>query len=207
MWSITGDIGAVEAGPSRDAVVQPTTIGSGAVQAKHLILPLEGRSQLIVRAGAPVVSHIETAPGGGNVSVGDLTLPVGAEMTVFAVGYDRKGNYAGELPATWRAIGGVGSVITAGLSSQATFTALAPGVGHIVAEPLVALATCTGDITVSDGSQASTLGASCGNGVAEAGEACDGADVRGETCMARLAAMRDARASRRRIVLAERSAR
>ena len=153
-WELRGGIGVLPVGPSSDTMLELTSIGTGQLVAHHDVLPDDVTGNLVVSAGEPVVTRVETTPGGTGTPVTGTTVTAGAMMTVYAIGYDAKGNYAGDVPVTWSVTGGTGAMNPTGPSAQSTFHALAIGIGQIYAEPSAALAGHTEDITVVGGALA-----------------------------------------------------
>lgn len=104
---------------------------------------------------------VRSAPNGGGIEVGSVSLTADDSLIVYAAGYDIGGAYISDVSVNWTLSGGLSSNPPSGTGSAFTFrptTASASGTtGLIQANHSTALDDATGTITVRPGVPANAL--------------------------------------------------
>ncbi len=130
-WTVTGGIGDLSQATGSSTTFDPTTVGSGQIQAIHGGGASDATGVISVTAGALSIIRIRSAGAGGGTLVGPATLTTDQNQPVYAAGYDANGNFVGDQAVTWSVVGGIGAVAPVGPSTSAVFNPTTVGTGTV----------------------------------------------------------------------------
>jgi hypothetical protein len=150
IWSTTGTLDPVAAAGVTFTFAPSTSPASGTIVADHPAARDDTTGTIVVTQGDLDHLLVRTAPGGGGVELGDTVLTAGDTLTLHAAGYDRDGNYRGEIFAGWSTTDLQNPQSAAGAVFD--YAPAVPGAGRIVADagPFVA-GDSTGTVTTAAG--------------------------------------------------------
>lgn len=145
-WSVNGGIGSVHPEDSAATVFIAETIGNGTVQADSSSFRVE-TGVIYVRGGKLSSIRIRDGTNNGGIEVDSLIMTTDSSLTLYAAGYDAKGNYLREINASWKTLGFL-EPISEPPSRKIVFAPDKPGNGWIYADTLEVSGDSTGIIEV-----------------------------------------------------------
>jgi len=145
-WSTTGGVGSV----TQNGLFTATAAGNGEVTATYAVSSSNLSSSMVSGSAHVIVANGPPPPPGNNSTAATyvLVLPTNATLNIgdtqqFNAYLVVNGSITSDVPFTWSATGGVGSISTNGL-----FSATSAGTGTVVATYSGANTTLTGSASV-----------------------------------------------------------